>query len=183
MRSTTLKLWGRHIKRCGIAAFCAVVSVGLLSFLVGPAMALSVEAAAAFGNPEVPSGWAESSLPCDVSEGAILPQSAPWHQVGEPVMAPAAYFTYGEPFPLEALPASDFAATFSWGDGTSSPALVEGANGERGCYTVSVPPSHVYASVGTYALSYTIVELKPDRVTSSRPSTTRNFTSGPRLHS
>lgn len=139
------------MKRCQIAACCAVVSVGLLSSPIGSAAAFTLPP------PEIPPGWAEASWPCNIARGATLPGPVLWRQVGESVTAPA-YFTYGEPFPLEALPASDFTATVSWGDGTTAPALVEKAEGTLGCYAVSAP-GHVYASAGNYALSYTVVEL------------------------
>ncbi len=146
------------MKRWPITA-CVVASVILLSFLAGSVEVFSVEMAAAFTGPQIPLGWAESNWPCGVAEGAILPQPVLWYQAGESVTAPAGYFTYGEPLLSEAPPASDFTATVSWGDGTTAPALVEEADGASDCYTVSAP-SHAYASVGAYAFSYAIVELK-----------------------
>jgi hypothetical protein len=56
-------------------------------------------------------------------------------------------FTDSEP----ELP-SNFSATVDWGDGTTSPASVEG---EIGCYRVSAP-SHIYLTPGTYSLSYIV---------------------------
>lgn len=100
--------------------------------------------------------WTEASWPCDVGEGASLPAPVHWFEVGQSVMAPAGYFTYGEP-PSVALPVSDFTATVDWGDGTTAPAQVE-AGSVGDCYVVSAP-SHVYTATGAYAFSYTVHDL------------------------
>jgi len=122
--------------------------------------AIVPEVAAAFTIPELLSGWAESSVPCNVAEGAVFPQPILWREVGESVPAPDGYFTYGVPQSSEALPASDFTATVSWEGGITAPARVESAKaGDDECYTVSAP-DHIYANAGTYPFSYTIHELK-----------------------
>jgi hypothetical protein len=51
-------------------------------------------------------------------------------------------------------PASSFAATVNWGDGTTEAGTVTGANGS---FTVSVPDStHIYADEGTDPITVTI---------------------------
>jgi hypothetical protein len=55
-----------------------------------------------------------------------------------------------------AKPASALTASVSWGDGSSTPATVNGEGAD--CYAVS-SPQHAYAMPGTYALSYTIHDV------------------------
>src|SRR5207302_286668 len=50
--------------------------------------------------------------------------------------------------------ASDYSATISWGDGTTSPASFA-ANGSGG---FNVSGTHAYAATGTYTISLTIID-------------------------
>jgi hypothetical protein len=75
---------------------------------------------------------------------------------------PIATFTSGNP--LES--AVEFAAQIDWGDG--SPATAGIVSGTGGSFTVS--GSHVYQTVGSYALAVTVIE--PDGL-EPRPSRNR----------
>lgn len=83
--------------------------------------------------------------------GAIIPLKAyPTTVPGTPYVPDTAEFA-----DTEKEPASNFSATANWGDGTTSPAAVNGEESERGCYQVSAP-SHTYLTPGTYSFSYTV---------------------------
>src|SRR5581483_1025716 len=75
-------------------------------------------------------------------------------------------------------PASDFAATINWGDGSTSTGAVTGANG-----TFTVSGSHTYASPGQDTLTVTMSEVPPGSATATATSTVnvtaqQNFTPG-----
>jgi hypothetical protein len=94
---------------------------------------------------------------CDTAPGAIFPQPVNDYEVGTAFMPEAVTFAYEVPRE-EIPPAANFTAVANWGDGTTAPATVE--NGlVDGCFIVSAP-SHVYASPGTNAFSYTIHDSK-----------------------
>jgi hypothetical protein len=126
------------------------------SGFVGIAACLLVGQFALIANPEVASAeWTEASFPCDVGPGAILPLPVTWYQLGEAVMPNVGYFTYGDTATPPA--ASDFTASASWGDGTTSPATVKPAS-VGDCYEVSTP-SHAYSVTGAFPFSYTVHDI------------------------
>jgi hypothetical protein len=86
--------------------------------------------------------------PCGFTgPGAILPPPVHFNTTtGSPFTPPKAEFTDSEP-----LPPSNFTATATWGDGTTTLASI----GSAGCHEVTAP-SHAYAHSGAYRFSYTV---------------------------
>lgn len=116
------------------------------------AICLVLASSSSMGLPDVAlAEWKEETRPCDVARWAILPQPIFEFQVGEPTdPQQTGYFSYGPPEPSP----KDFTAVANWGDGTTSPATVEGA-GVGNCYKVSTP-GHAYSGAGSYPFSFMV---------------------------
>jgi hypothetical protein len=123
-------------------------------------LASAVLAVALAGPPSVAAATSgkivEETWPCAVAHGATLPAPVIGAELGaEPWVPLSGYFAAsmetGEKWP----PATDFLATISWGDGTSSPAKVS-LSGVGGCYVVSATENHRYQTTGTYVTHYVV---------------------------
>ena len=83
-----------------------------------------------------------TSFPILAADGNPLSGTA-----GAPVSGNVASFTD----PDQGDPATAFSATIAWGDGSSSPGTITGANG-----TFNVAGSHTYATAGSYTITVTV---------------------------
>jgi hypothetical protein len=131
-----------------------------LSAIIGGLLAAAMTLVAMAGPlaAAAPGEIVEESWPCGVARGAILAVPDYWAEAnGEPYTPMAVYFTAKGLAPETAPPATDFAATIDWGDGTTSPAsVVTGSVGD--CYNVDAI-GHTYTAAGNYVISYTVRDL------------------------
>jgi hypothetical protein len=110
------------------------------------------------------SAMATASSPTTVGEGDSLSGTGTPFTATEGTAFSGTVATFTDT--LTTNVAGDFAATITWGDGTSSTGTVSGSSG-----SFTVTGSHIYSDEGTFTASVTLTDDTPGTATTSASST------------